>query len=246
MEESYRKLAGITGASRGIGAAIAVRFAQDGYDLVLHYNHSRDEAERVADKCREAGAHVTLVRADFAQADGSLDWERGLPRIPDVLVLNAGLSRYGLIQDVTPEQWDEMMNVHVRAPFFCARQAVPAMIRRGFGRIITVSSVWGLTGASYEVLYSTAKGAVISFTKALAQEVAPSNITVNCIAPGLIATEMMTDAFSPEEFAAIAEDIPAGRAGRPEEVAAVAAFLAREEASYVNGQVISPNGAWIC
>ena len=246
MEGSCKKLAGITGASRGIGAAIAVRFARDGYDLVLHYNRSREEAERVADVCREAGACVTLVRADFSQADGSLAWEKGLPRIPDVLVLNAGLSRYGLIQDVTCEQWDEMMNVHVRAPFFCARQAVPAMIRRGFGRIITVSSVWGLTGASFEVLYSTAKGAVISFTKALAQEVAPSGITVNCIAPGLIATEMMASSFSPGELAAIAEDIPAGRAGTPDEVAAVATFLAREEAAYVNGQVISPNGAWIC
>ncbi|WCN36651.1 elongation factor P 5-aminopentanone reductase [Aneurinibacillus uraniidurans] len=246
MEERQRRLAGITGASRGIGAAMAVRFAQDGYDLVLHYNRAREEAECVADRCRTFGAHVTLIQADFSQTDGSADWEAGLSRTPDILVLNAGISRYGLIQDVSGAEWDTMMNVHVRAPFFCARQAVPDMVRRGFGRIITVSSVWGLTGASFEVLYSTAKGAVIAFTKALAKEVAPSGITVNCIAPGMIATEMMANAFSPDELAAIADDIPAGRAGTPEEVAAVAAFLAREEAAYVNGQVISPNGAWIC
>lgn len=241
-----QRYACVTGASRGIGAAIALRLARAGYNLTLHYNSSVQEAEEVAKRCGTEGAEVTLVRADLTAPDGAEQLYGQLLQAPDVLVLNAGLSVYGMVQDVTTEEWEKMMNVHVRAPFFCARLALPHMVRRRFGRIITVSSIWGLTGASFEVLYSTAKGAVISFTKALAKEVAPSGITVNCIAPGLIRTEMMTGAFNEEELAAIVEEIPAGRMGTPEEIAALAAFLAGDEAGYINGQIISPNGAWYC
>ncbi|GEN34292.1 MULTISPECIES: elongation factor P 5-aminopentanone reductase [Aneurinibacillus] len=241
-----QRYACVTGASRGIGAAIALRLARAGYNLTLHYNSSVQEAEEVAKRCGTEGAEVTLVRADLTAPDGAEQLYGQLLQAPDVLVLNAGLSAYGMVQDVTTEEWEKMMNVHVRAPFFCARLALPHMVRRRFGRIITVSSIWGLTGASFEVLYSTAKGAVISFTKALAKEVAPSGITVNCIAPGLIRTEMMTGAFNEEELAAIVEEIPAGRMGTPEEIAALAAFLAGDEAGYINGQIISPNGAWYC
>jgi 3-oxoacyl-[acyl-carrier protein] reductase len=241
-----QRYACVTGASRGIGAAIALRLARAGYNLTLHYNTSVQEAEEVAKRCGTEGVEVTLARADLTAPDGAEQLYGQLLQAPDVLVLNAGLSAYGMVQDVTTEEWEKMMNVHVRAPFFCARLALPHMVRRRFGRIITVSSIWGLTGASFEVLYSTAKGAVISFTKALAKEVAPSGITVNCIAPGLIRTEMMTGAFNEEELAAIVEEIPAGRMGTPEEIAALAAFLAGDEAGYINGQIISPNGAWYC
>lgn len=189
---------------------------------------------------------MSLARADLAAADGAESLYSQLPQAPDVLVLGAGVDAYGMIQDVTAEEWEKIMNIHVRAPFFCARLALLHMVRQRFGRIITVSSIWGMTGASYEVLYSTAKGAVISFTKALAKEVAPSGITVNCIAPGLIRTDMMTNSFNDDELRAIIEDIPAGRMGTPEEIAALAMFLASKEAGYINGQIISPNGAWYC
>ncbi|MMZ50616.1 3-oxoacyl-[acyl-carrier-protein] reductase FabG [compost metagenome] len=240
------KYACITGASRGIGAAIALRFAKNGYDLTLHYHSSAQEAERLAEQCRSEGVKVSLARADLAAADGAESLYSQLPQAPDVLVLGAGVDAYGMIQDVTAEEWEKIMNIHVRAPFFCARLALLHMVRQRFGRIITVSSIWGMTGASYEVLYSTAKGAVISFTKALAKEVAPSGITVNCIAPGLIRTDMMTNSFNDNELRAIIEDIPAGRMGTPEEIAALAMFLASKEAGYINGQIISPNGAWYC
>ncbi|WP_343211526.1 elongation factor P 5-aminopentanone reductase [Aneurinibacillus thermoaerophilus] len=241
-----RKQACVTGASRGIGAAIALRLARAGCNVTLHYHSSAREAEQVAEQCRAEGVEVTLVQADLTAVDGVEQLFDQILKSPDVLVLNAGLSSYGLIQDVTPDEWEKMMNVHVRAPFFCARLALPHMLRQGWGRIITISSIWGITGASFEVLYSTAKGAVVSFTKALAKEVAPAGITVNCIAPGMVRTEMMTGAFSEEELAGIVEEIPAGRMGTPEEIAALAAFLVGDEAGYINGQVISPNGAWYC
>lgn len=136
------------------------------------------------------------------------------------------------------------MNIHVRTPFFLAQKALPKMIQRKWGRIVTISSIWGVTGASFEVLYSTAKGALVAFTKALAKEVAPSGITVNSVAPGLIETDMVLSAFSPEDLEGITADIPASRMGKPEEVAALVSFLTKEEAGYINGQVISLNGAW--
>ncbi|MBN6188660.1 SDR family oxidoreductase [Aneurinibacillus sp. BA2021] len=241
-----RRHACVTGASRGIGAAIALRLARHGYNITLHYHSSAREAERLAEQCREEGVEAWVARADLSAPDGAEQLYGQLTQAPDVLVLNAGMSMYGMIQDVGAEQWEKMMNVHVRAPFFCAKLAIDHMVRSRFGRIITVSSIWGLTGASYEVLYSTAKGAVVSFTKALAKEVAPSGITVNCIAPGLIHTDMMTGAFSAEELAGITDEIPAGRMGTAEEIAALAAFLAGDEAGYINGQIISPNGAWHC
>jgi 3-oxoacyl-[acyl-carrier protein] reductase len=240
------KHACVTGASRGIGAAVALRLAQEGYDVTLHYHASVQEAEEIAEQCLGHGVEARLVQADLTAADGAEQLFRQLSHPLDILVLNAGISTYGLIQDVTSEEWERMMNVHVRSPFFCAQKALGCMIRRRWGRIITISSIWGLTGASFEVLYSTAKGAVISFTKALAKEVAPSGITVNCVAPGLIHTDMITDAFSEEELSSIVEDIPAGRMGTPEEIAALVAFLVSKEAGYINGQIISPNGAWHC
>ncbi|WP_047152572.1 elongation factor P 5-aminopentanone reductase [Aneurinibacillus tyrosinisolvens] len=246
MGEEKRKWACITGASRGIGAAIAVSLAKAGFHLFIHYHASLHEAQAVAERCRNEGSQTLLVQADLTAADGVERMFSQFPCPVDVLVLNAGISGYGLVQDVTVGQWEAMMNIHVRAPFFCAKAALPHMIRQRWGRIITVSSIWGITGASYEVLYSTAKGAVISFTKALAREVAPSGITVNCIAPGLIDTDMMTGSFTDEQLDFIKEEIPAGRMGTPGEVAALAAFLVSGEAAYLSGQVISPNGAWHC
>ncbi|WP_027417899.1 elongation factor P 5-aminopentanone reductase [Aneurinibacillus terranovensis] len=236
----------VTGASKGIGAAVAQRLAREGYDLLLHYHSSDDAAESVAASCAEAGSSVHLIRADLSSPNGAAQLFARLPHPPDAVVLNAGVSHYGLVQDVSPPDFDRLINVNVRAPFFCAQLALPYMIQQQWGRIVTVSSIWGLTGASCEVLYSMTKGAVVSFTKALAKEVAPSGITVNGIAPGLIETDMIKGQFAAGEMKQIVEEIPAGRIGQPEEIAALAAFLIGEEAGYINGQVISPNGAWYC
>jgi 3-oxoacyl-[acyl-carrier protein] reductase len=244
--ERKEKWACITGAGRGIGAAIALRFAREGYDLLLHYHSSRSLVEAVAGDCRKEGSEVHLVCADLTSPHGAHELFQKLPVHPDVLILNAGISQFGVIQEATPDEFDRMMNIHVRAPFFCAQQALPHMIRRGYGRIITLSSIWGLAGASCEVLYSAAKGAVNSFTKALAKEAAPSGITVNAVAPGLIDTDMIRWQYSDDDVDEIIEEIPAGRIGRPDEIAALAAFLASEEAGYINGQIISANGAWYC
>lgn len=245
MEVKEReKWALITGAGRGIGAAIARRFASEGVNLILHYFRSEQEIRKVEKDCRELGVQVYLVQANLTIENGAERLVESCPISPDILVFNAGLSHYGLIQDITPVQWEELMNIHVRTPFFLAQKAIPKMIQRRWGRIVTISSIWGVTGASFEVLYSTAKGALVAFTKALAKEVAPSGITVNSVAPGLIETDMVLSAFSPEDLEGITADIPASRMGKPEEVAALVSFLTKEEAGYINGQVISLNGAW--
>lgn len=245
MEGNVReKWALITGAGRGIGAAIARRLAEEGIHLILHYFRSEQEVRRVERECKSYGVQVCVIQANLTMEKGAEILMESCPVSPDILVLNAGLSHYGLIQDITPAQWEEIMNIHVRTPFFLAQKALPKMIQRKWGRIITISSIWGVTGASFEVLYSTAKGALVAFTKALAKEVAPSGITVNSVAPGLIETDMILSDFSPEDLAEITADIPANRIGKPEEVAALVLFLSREEAGYINGQVIHINGAW--
>jgi len=245
MEGNVReKWALITGAGRGIGAAIARRLAEEGIHLILHYFRSEQEVRRVERECKSYGVQVCVIQANLTMEKGAEILMESCPVSPDILVLNAGLSHYGLIQDITPAQWEEIMNIHVRTPFFLAQKALPKMIQRKWGRIITISSIWGVTGASFEVLYSTAKGALVAFTKALAKEVAPSGITVNSVAPGLIETDMILSDFSPEDLAEITADIPASRIGKPEEVAALVSFLSREEAGYINGQVIHINGAW--
>lgn len=238
------KWALITGAGKGIGAAIAKRLATDGFNLILHYFRSEKEIWEVERDCRSCGVEVYVVRANLTEVERGNPLLEACPYPPDILVFNAGLSHYGLIQDATSGQWDELMNIHVRNPFFLSQKALPWMIGRRWGRIITISSIWGVTGASCEVLYSTAKGALIAFTKALAKEVAPSGITVNSIAPGLIETDMVLSAFSDEELQSLQEEVPAGRMGKPEEVASLVSFLAREEAGYINGQVIGLNGGW--
>lgn len=163
----------------------------------------------------------------------------------DILVNNAGIAQQKLFQDITEADWDEMFRIHVKGMFHCCQAAVPQMIRRKKGAIINLSSIWGICGASCEVHYAAAKGAVIAYTKALAKELGPSGITVNCVAPGIIDTEM-NRALSPEILHELAAETPAGRLGTPEEIAQVIYFLASREASFLTGQVISPNGGFLC
>jgi len=237
----------VTGASRGIGAAAAVLLAEEGMNIVVHYYAARDQAEATARECERRGANVMVAAADlrnFAELDRLKDTLDAAGLSPDILVNNAGVSHYGLFTDVTEQDWEDVVGVNLKGMFRLTQLLAPAMVRRRYGRIINVSSVWGIAGASCEVLYSLTKGGVNAFTKALAKELAPSGVTVNAVAPGAVETDMMRD-FSEAELAALRAEIPAGRLARPEEIASLIRFLASPESGYITGQVISPNGGWL-
>lgn len=237
----------VTGASRGIGAAIAERFASVGMKVAIHYLSSHEAANETARRCLRHGAEVLTATADLRSREQIERLKEKLDKhgmMPDILVNNAGVSHYGLLSDATEADWDYLMDVNLKGMFLCTQTFMPHMISQKYGRIINVSSVWGIAGASCEVIYSTAKGGVNAFTKALAKELAPSSITVNAVAPGPVDTSMMAG-FTPEEKDAIAGDIPAGRFAQPEEIASLVYFLGLPESGYITGQIISPNGGWL-
>lgn len=231
----------VTGGSSGIGAAAVRLFTAAGYKTAFIYAHSDEEAGRIA---AETGAFP--VRADLASSHGAAfaygQAENYLGET-DVLINNCGISLIKMINDTTEEEWDRVFDVNVKSCFLMTKLVLPGMIHRKNGRIINVSSVWGNVGASCEVCYSASKAAVAGYTKALAKELAPSGITVNCIAPGVIDTRM-NGCFTAEEKKAICEEIPAGRFGTPEEAAGIMLFLASEQSAYITGQVISPSGGY--
>jgi 3-oxoacyl-[acyl-carrier protein] reductase len=237
----------VTGASRGIGRAIAVGLAAAGADVIVNYRQSADFAEEVVAECRALG-----VRALAIQSDVSKDVEaRHLVQAacvnfgsPTILVNNAGISRTGLLLDTTEDEWDELMSANLKAPFLCAKAVLPHMIQRGYGRIVNISSIWGIAGGSYEVAYSASKGGLIAMTKALAKEMGPSGITVNAVAPGAVQTDMLGH-LDEEALQMLTEETPVGRLGTPEDIASVVAFLALPSSSFITGQVISPNGGLI-
>lgn len=237
----------VTGGSRGIGAAVAERLAGEGMNIVIHYHTAKEAAEAAARACVRRGAEALTVAADLRRTEDIERLKQSLDDAgwsPDILVNNAGIPHYGLFTDVTERDWDDVVGVNLKGLFRLTQLLVPAMISRRFGRIINISSVWGITGASCEVLYSMTKGGVNAFTKALAKELAPSGVTVNAVAPGAVETEML-GAFSEDEMSALRDDIPAGRLARPEEIAALVHFLAMPESGYITGQIISPNGGWV-
>ncbi|CAM4262018.1 elongation factor P 5-aminopentanone reductase [Paenibacillus typhae] len=237
----------ITGGSGGIGGAIAERFASVGMNIVIHYMNSHEAANDVARRCLAMGAKVMTVAADMKDRSQLLRMAERLESsgmLPDILVNNAGKAHYGMLADVTEEEWDEVMAVNLKGIFLCSQIFMPYMVSQRFGRIINVSSVWGISGASCEVAYSASKGGVNAFTKALAKELAPSGVTVNAVAPGAVNTAMLNN-LQEDELRMLEEEIPAGRLASPEEVASLVYFLALPESGYITGQVISPNGGWI-
>ena len=241
------KTALITGASRGIGAATARLLAERGYAVAVNYDRSEGKALALVEELQAAGYTAMAVRADVsdpAQVSKMVDSVLEKFCQLDVLVCNAGISISGLISDLTNEDWNKLFAVNVNGVFHCCKAALPHFIHRKAGRIVTVSSMWGQVGASCEVAYSATKAAVIGFTKALAQEVGPSGITVNCVAPGVIDTDMNAG-YSEADLAVLAEETPLGRLGTPTEVAHAIAFLASEEASFITGQVLAPNGGLV-
>lgn len=237
----------ITGGSGGIGGAIAERFASARMKVVIHYMNSHEAANEVARRCMNLGSQVMTVAADLRDRS---QLQRMAERLaasgmqPDILVNNAGKSHYGMLADLNEEDWDDVMDINLKGTFLCSQIFMPYMVSQRFGRIINVSSVWGVSGASCEVAYSASKGGVNAFTKALAKELAPSGVTVNAVAPGAVRTAML-DNLAEDEIRMLEDEIPAGRLAAPEEIASLVYFLALPESGYINGQIISPNGGWI-
>lgn len=241
------KYALITGASGGIGAATARAFAQAGYGVAIHAHRNVDKLHALSQELSALSVPVLEVCADLSdptQAKNMVDNVLENFCQLDILVCCSGLSHVGLVTDIDPQQWKTLFGVNVDGMHYCCQAVLPHMVHRKEGCILTVSSMWGQIGASCEVAYSATKGAVIAYTKALAQEVGPSNIRVNCIAPGVITTEMNAH-LSPEDLAALADETPLGRIGTPEECASCALFLASDGASFVTGQVLAPNGGLV-
>ncbi len=236
----------ITGASRGIGRSCALAFARAGYRVAVHYNQSRAQAEGLVQQLREMGCDAACFPADIAdsaQVNQMIRNATDFLGYIDVLVCSAGIALQQLLTDTSDLQWRKLMGADLDGVFYACRAVLPGMIARGSGRIITVSSVWGVRGASCEVAYSAAKAGVIGLTRALAKEVGPSGITANCVAPGVIDTDMCA-CFDADTKAALAEETPLGRLGTPEDVAESILFLASPQAGFITGQVLGVDGGF--
>ena len=236
----------ITGASSGIGAATAIAFGKPNNRLILVSRKNREGLKKIEDEGRERGAEVLSILADVSDYEAcKLLVQQAVERFGtiDLLVNDAGVSHIGLFQDMTPDEWQRVMNVNIGSVMNLCHLVIPSMVHRHHGRIINISSVWGNVGASCEAVYSASKGAINSFTKALAKELAPSNIQVNAIAFGAIETPMNAW-LSKEEAEALADEIPAGREGTKEEAAQMICMVA-DAPDYLTGQIITMDGGWI-
>ncbi|MBW7573123.1 elongation factor P 5-aminopentanone reductase [Caproiciproducens faecalis] len=238
------KTALVTGASRGIGKAVASRLAADGFRVIVNYCASQGQAEALAAELNTLySAGCTAIQADVSDRAQVEKMFAAAGEI-DVLVNNAGIAQQKLFTDLTEQDWDRMFDVDVKGMFHCCQCALPYMIRQKRGKIINVSSMWGQVGASCEVHYSAAKAAVIGLTKALAKEVGPSGIQVNCVAPGVIETEMNAK-LDADTIRELREETPLGVIGAAEDIAAAVSFLAGENSRFITGQVLGVNGGMI-
>lgn len=237
----------ITGASRGIGASCARLFARKGFRVLINYCSSHQKAEELCSTVQAEGGCAYAVCADVSDSE---QVRRMFHEISehfggvDILINNAGIAQQKLFCDVTEEEWDKIFNVNMKSMYLCTQQVLPHMIHNKCGSIINISSMWGITGASCEVPYSAAKAAVIGFTKALAKELAPSGIRVNCVAPGAVDTDMNAS-LSEEDLALLREETPLGCIGSAEDIAAAVYFLASDSSRFTTGQILSPNGGLV-
>ncbi|MBU5437242.1 3-oxoacyl-ACP reductase FabG [Tissierella sp. MSJ-40] len=237
----------ITGASRGIGKATAEKFAIEGYNVIINYYKSKDKALSLLEHLLSSGANAIAIQADVSDRKQVEEmFKEGYKKFGkiDVLVNNAGIADMTLFTDITEEQWKKFFDVNVNGMFNCCQCVLPKMISEKSGRIINVASIWGLVGASCETHYSATKGAIISFTKALAKELGPSNILVNAIAPGAVDTDMIAG-VSEEILETIKNETPLQIIAKPEEIADVIYLLSTEETKLITGQVINPSGGFV-
>ncbi|MDL2237135.1 3-oxoacyl-ACP reductase FabG [Christensenellaceae bacterium OttesenSCG-928-K19] len=239
----------VTGASRGIGRETALVFAKSGYDVIINYNQSEAQAKELAQEINRGhgAAHAAAIKADVSnekQVRAMFEQARQLFSPVDVLVNNAAVAWAGLLTDMSADEWDQLFAVNMRGAFLCSKEALPHMVSKKNGCIINISSIWGITGASCEVAYSAAKAALIGFTKALAKEVGPSGVRVNCIAPGVIDTEM-NGQLTTQDFEEIKEQTPLGTIGSTHDVAQAVLYLASGRGGFYTGQVLSPNGGLV-
>ena len=240
------KTAVITGSSQGIGRQIALEFAKNNYAVVVNYNKSKNEALELIEKIKKLGSTSIAVQADvskFQEAQKLIDLSLNEFGKIDVLVNNAGISLQKIFQDVSEAEWKNLFAVNVGSIFNCCSCVLKDMISRKSGKIINISSIWGMVGASMEVHYSASKAAVIGFTKALAKELGPSGINVNCVSPGVIDTKMNN--FDQETLAELKNETPLRKIGSALDIAKTVLFLASSDADFITGQVISPNGGFV-
>ena len=227
----------ITGGSGGIGSEIVKLFAKDGYAVYFTYNNSYEEAISL-----QKETNATPIKCNLSSSEDISSMKNAIGSV-DVLVNNAGISQFALFTDISEADWDNMIDVNLKSAFLVTKLFLPDMISKKWGRIINVSSMWGISGASCEVHYSASKAGLIGLTKALAKEVAPSNVTVNCVAPGIIDTKMNAR-LSQEDKKVFEDSVPLMRSGKPEEVASAILFLASEQSSYITGVVLPVDGGY--
>ena len=234
---AMKKIALVTGAGRGIGKEIAKQLGKDGYFVIANSKNTEIEHTETQMGYQADVSDATQVSAmvtDIIQKYGKID----------VLVNNAGIAQQKLFTDISEADWDTMMDTNLKSMFLVTKAVLPHMIREKNGAIVNISSIWGMVGASCEVHYSAAKAGVIGLTKALAKEVAPSNIRVNCVAPGIIKTDMLNE-FTQEDLKELAEETPLGSLGTPCDIAEAVSFLLSEKATFITGQILSPNGGFV-
>ena len=238
----------VTGGSRGIGAAVVRRLAQEGLKVAFFYRQRVDKVEELLEWARDA--HLTLVpiKVDMTDRESLLraitDAKANVGPI-DYLVNNAGVSHYKLFTEEEERELDEVLRTNLESVILLTKEIAKGMVVRNFGSIVNISSIWGLYGGSCEAVYAATKGGIISFTRSLAKELGPSNVRVNCVAPGVVCTDMMLNHFTEEEIALLCQRIPLGRLAQPEEVASAVAFLLCDEASYISGSVLEVSGGFI-
>lgn len=241
-----QKVALVTGAGRGIGRAVAIALAADGWQVAVNFCRNEQAAAETCAEITAAGGVAVSFQADVADEGQVAEMFRRVRQqlgAPQLLVNNAGVAHFGLLQEMTTAEWRRLMAVNLDGAFFCCREALPDMLHAKSGCIVHIASVWGQAGASCEAAYSASKGGLIAFTKALAKEVGPSGVRVNCVAPGVIDTAMNAR-LSSADMAALAEETPLGRIGSPEEVAAVVKFLASDAASFITGEILGVTGGF--
>lgn len=238
------KVAIITGASRGIGREIAKQLAKENIKVIANYNQSEKEAKELKEELEKENIGIDIVKADLTQREEAqrlVEYTLKKYEKIDILINNAGISEYKMFTDETDEDWKRVMDTNLYSAFVMSQEVIPSMVHNKNGCIINISSIWGVTGASLEVLYSISKAGLNGMTKALAKELGPSNIKVNAIAPGIIQTSM-NNKFSKEELEEIREEIPLERIGKTEDIAKCVKWLIED--NYTTGQIISINGGW--